>query len=143
MRALLIDPFSQSISEVDYDGQWQSIAQLIAIGSRPFTLVRMANRHHIYLDDEGLYQPLQRFFKLKQYPQPLAGRGLVLRDGEDGDETPASIGVEELQSLILWLPPSIRFTGTTTREGEIDHPILGKLDVIESTPRFIDTKRMN
>jgi len=145
MRALLINPFSESISEIDYDGDWKSIARLIAIEHRPFTLVSLGDpeRHHIYLDDEGLYQPAQRFFILRSYPSPLAGRGLVLRDGPDGDEAEATLTLESLAAAIKWLPASIRFTGTTTREGETDHPLLGRVSFIESTPRFIDTKRMN
>jgi hypothetical protein len=76
MLAILIDPFTETIEVVDYSGDWQDISTLLECSL--FTTIDLGDSDTLYVDDEGLYVEDQRFFNLEGYPQPLAGRGLVL-----------------------------------------------------------------
>jgi hypothetical protein len=78
MRAILIDPFTQTIEEVDYSGDYKDIYSLIECDL--FTTVYLPNTSDdtLFVDDEGLYVENQRFFKIDGFEQPLAGRGLLL-----------------------------------------------------------------
>ena len=53
MRAILIDPAKQTITEVDYDGDYQSIYKLIDCQTFAVPFV-LENEDALYADDEGL-----------------------------------------------------------------------------------------
>ena len=58
MRAILINPEDKTVTEVDYDGDYKSIYKLI--GCSTFDVVRTSTSNDgIYIDDEGLYAPIQ------------------------------------------------------------------------------------
>ena len=63
MRALLIDPIEQKVSEFDYDGDSSKIYEMLETsGHRPrfFDVVSIPwGMDGIYIDDEGLYAPIQ------------------------------------------------------------------------------------
>ncbi|CAB4122576.1 hypothetical protein UFOVP28_16 [uncultured Caudovirales phage] len=83
MKAFLIDPFARSITEVDFDGNYKSIYPFI--GADLFTgAYPWENGDMIYVDDEGLFKSDQAFFVANGYG-PLAGKGLVLGTGANGD----------------------------------------------------------
>lgn len=89
MKGILIDPSNKSVSNVEYDGNYKSIAPMIGAGSGLFCFVNLSSQANLYLDDEGLLvNPNPHgYFRIGRYPQVLAGKGLVLGvGGEDGDE---------------------------------------------------------
>lgn len=94
MRALLVNPFNRTITEVNADfNNYKVIQSYLANGiadSDKFVCMtmgpRLNNEVHTYLDDEGYYRPNQAWFRLKNYDAPLAGYMLVLSSTEDGDE---------------------------------------------------------
>ena len=102
MQAILIDPYTQTIEEVEYSGDWRDIKTLL--GCELFTTVYLDDVDSIYVDDEGLYVEDQKFFKLQGYPQPLAGRGLVLGSTEDGDSADCETTIEQVREMITWCP---------------------------------------
>lgn len=78
MKAYLIDPVKRSIEEVTYSGDYKEIYTLI--GAQTFEIVGLTDDGDcVYIDEEGLLTnaPLH-MFALKHFPNPLAGRGLVL-----------------------------------------------------------------
>ena len=105
MLAILIDPFHETIEMVDYSGDWEDISALI--GCSLFTTIDLGDSDTLYVDDEGLYVKNQRFFNLKGYPQPLAGRGLVLGYTLDGDSTDSSLTVSQVQDMVSWCPEGL------------------------------------
>ena len=105
MLAILIDPFHETIEMVDYSGDWQDISALI--GCDLFTTINLGDSDTLYVDDEGLYVKNQRFFNLEGYPQPLAGRGLVLGYTPDGDSTDSSLTVSQVQDMVSWCPEGL------------------------------------
>lgn len=83
MKAILIDPHDETVSTVQYDGNYQSIYKLI--GCDTFDVVSLDDTNSLYIDDEGLFRPDQKFFWAKGWPHPLAGKALILGTTEDGD----------------------------------------------------------
>lgn len=82
MRAFLIDPNNQTITEVDYSGDYKQIYDLI--DCHTFDVVYVDENHCIYVDDEGLMKPNLFFWFEDLMPTPLAGKALLL--GEDGKD---------------------------------------------------------
>lgn len=102
MQAILIDPFKETIEYVDYSGDWQDIKGLLQCDL--FATVYIDDCDTLYVDDEGLYQEPQRFFQYRGYPQPLAGRGLILGTDEEGDSTDCLLTVEQVRDMVSWCP---------------------------------------
>ena len=99
----LIDPAGRSITPWSYNGDWRTIAPALRIGSSPFTLVEIGDRDVIYVDDEGLFKPLDWFFAIKGGHQPFAGCGLVLGSDDEGETVSARIALEDLKRRVLHL----------------------------------------
>ena len=83
MRAILIDPFAKEITEVDYDGDYKKIYDLI--DCKTFDVVNVPSGNDgIYIDDEGLYAPKQAWFtyRFNAHPMhqniPLVNKALVI-----------------------------------------------------------------
>lgn len=102
MKAILIDPFTQSITEVDYSGDYHDIYKLIDCDT--FTVATINHRQDgIFVDDEGLFKTEQAFFWHKGYPQPLAGKGLILGCDEDGESVEPTTTLEEVKAATQFL----------------------------------------
>lgn len=87
MKALKIDSWSQTITEVEL-GDWKTYAPTIGHGCALFTVATyLPNGDALFVDDEGLLRPDQvdRMFKCPWHPEPLAGNGLIIGTGPDGD----------------------------------------------------------
>lgn len=58
----------------------------------------------LFLDDEGLFVEGQTFFILEGYPQPLAGKALVMGTDEEGEsmDAPVSLALLKTPNLIRW-----------------------------------------
>lgn len=109
MKGYLIDPYKQTIEEVDYDGNYRSIYGLLTAEGCPvgtFDTVRINDKQDvIFVDDEGLFKRDQKFFKHPGYPTPLAGKGLVLGGDTYGNTRGVSkaITLEGLRADVKWL----------------------------------------
>lgn len=127
MKSYLIDPFAQSVTVVDYTGNYKNIYEHIK--ATCFTTVQInPQQDMIFVDDEGLFKKDQAFFRFHGYDQPLAGRGLVLGTDRRGESVEPKCTIEWLSRVISW-EPNVRFAGmapTKIEEG-VDHPYLGKV----------------
>lgn len=91
MRAILIKPDQRDqnpIEVIDYDGEFKSIYKLISTEDHEvscFDCVTLDDKHTLFVDDEGLLRNPQHFMIWRDYPQPLAGRGLILGYDEEGE----------------------------------------------------------
>lgn len=107
MRAILIDPFERTVTEVEFNGDWRSIKEHIGNGCDLFwTGPRLPNEDTVYVDDEGLFKSDQEFFQFSDYPEPLAGRGLVLGTDERGDSVEVKSTLEEIRELVTFVIPA-------------------------------------
>ena len=97
-KAILIDPFEQTIGHVDVKG-FRDIQR--AIKADLFTCVNIGD-NTLYVDDEGLINgtELAVRFEDEVYPQPLAGRVLILGNGPDGDSADCTLSIEDVRAMI-------------------------------------------
>jgi len=102
VKAYLIDPEQKSITEMFYDdSNYRNIGKLI--DADLFDVVRFADTHDvIYVDDNGLSAD-KRFFTVKGYPSPLAGKGLVLGTNYAGESMAPETTIEGLEQIITFI----------------------------------------
>ena len=107
MRAILIDPFAKEITEVDYDGDYKKIYDLI--DCKTFDVVNVPSGNDgIYIDDEGLYAPKQAWFTYRFNAHPmhkniqLVNKALVVGCDEEGDSTETTDTVNAIKGRITW-----------------------------------------
>ena len=104
LLTILIDPFLNQITEELITQDYHDIYKLI--DCRTFDAVRINDqRDSVFFDDEGLYKPDQQFFLIEGYPQPLAGKGLIIGCDETGESKDAKITLHEAREKIIFLSP--------------------------------------
>ena len=132
MRAILINPETKTITEVEYTGDYKNIYE--HIGADCFTAISIdhyenEDRETIFVDDEGLYRNPQNFFMWSGYDQPLAGKGLILGTDAGGESVATSYGIEYVKAMVSF--PDIELShfeevsGTTNWHG-IEMPMVGQ-----------------
>ena len=109
MKAILIDPLDQSVSEVDYNGDYKELYNLL--NCRTFDCVRINDTNDMYVDDEGLLKNPNRYFKYGQ--QTLAGMGLILAHNEEGESVGTTLSSAEVFEKVEFLP-----------EGHVEEPYM-------------------
>lgn len=102
MRAILINPFTRTVTDVETSASLLDMYDLLQVDL--ITVVRVGGGHALILDDEGLLKDkdIQAYFSLKGMDQPLAGRGLILAD-EYGENRPATLSLKEVEDKVIWL----------------------------------------
>ena len=116
MKSILIDVIKQEVKEVEHDDTLKSIYNLVDCGT--FDVVRIDVVNSIYVDDEGLFVEDQLYFSYEGATDTvsLAGNGLVLGVDEEGETTPPSLTLKEVEQAVTFLPkgfeinPSIEVT---------------------------------
>lgn len=104
MRAILIDPTNQTVTEVEHSGHYKAIQHII--DARCFDCVRLGDEeeHTIYVDDEGLLNGKVREAGMFRYdgdnPAYLAGKGLILATDREGDSVAATMTLDEVKSKV-------------------------------------------
>lgn len=104
MKAILIDPFTQTISEVDYDGNYKNIYKLIEANC--FDLAHLDRGDAIFVDDAGLINGTRALFKHEDYHSVLAGKGLILGSNNQGASISCKATLEETKrkvKFVVWL----------------------------------------
>lgn len=104
MKTFVIDPEERTITEATYEGDIEEIYELgdfdrFAVAE--FNLQGDA----AYVDDEGLFKVDPHFFVINGYPQPLAGKGIVLGCNEDGETVEPSVTLDWLKENVVWYTP--------------------------------------
>ncbi len=87
-KAFMVDPFDQSTSTVDLAvDDYGSIlgSSKAVIDCNTIDIITLNDKHMAIVDDDGLLRNETRFSKLAEYPQPLAGKLLILGYNEDGE----------------------------------------------------------
>lgn len=140
MKAILIDPFDETVTEVEHNGDYRHIYTLLSHPEHKvdcFTIVQITQGDAIFVDDEGLLKDPKHFFVWKGYPQPLAGKGLILGTNDEGDSVDVVTTVDEVKKRVSFRH-DIRLLDFESFESTMDHPIMGKdTPVFGSRPIFI------
>tara|TARA_R100000781_G_scaffold107060_1_gene71177 strand:+ start:368 stop:811 length:444 start_codon:yes stop_codon:yes gene_type:complete len=83
--AWLIDPFEETVTMIKIPSDVKKWKEILQIDS-PIDMVSWGTAHTIIIDDEGLLRDENRYFKVEEYPQALAGRGLIVDVDQDSGE---------------------------------------------------------
>jgi hypothetical protein len=101
MKAILINPFNQTITEVEYSGNFKEIYKLIDCST--FDCINIDDDNTLFVDDEGLLQE-NRYFHWKDYTN-LAGKALIIGvDYQTGEDCDTSWSLQEVENMVEWLP---------------------------------------
>ncbi len=152
MKAFLINPYTEVISQVN--GDFNRIDEIYAQLTEPdihivdcFDSVRFSNRgDRIYVDDEGHLSAGHACFSLSNdIDRFFPGRGLVLGCTENGETTSPCefVTLEWLNAHVFF--PRVESTGEFTKgsEGEVDHPVFGRMTQITSGSPLVRPRKHN
>lgn len=116
MKAYWINTPAQRIEEVEYAGDWRTIAPNW-LACDLFTAVQINSQGDVvFVDDEGLINGNPHgWFTLRTYHQPLRGYGLVLGTDSRGESTAPSCSLRYLQEIVGF--------PLTVREEDVDRTI--------------------
>ena len=102
MKTILIDPETQTVSEVDYSGTYTDI--YTHIGASCFTCAGIGGESDdaIFVDDNGLLNDSGFVFSIADYPTPLVGKGLIMGCDAQGESIATTRTVEEVRAAVQW-----------------------------------------
>ena len=116
VRAILIDPFACTVSDVETDADdYRDLYRLLSHPTMTVDLFDrcyfdgLAGRDALFFDDEGLLKPCARFFQLvslshgRPLTGPHAGKGIVVGANSDGDTDAAVTSLEYVAERIKFL----------------------------------------
>ena len=106
MKAILINPFDQTIKETEYTGDYREIYSLVEC--RTFDCVRLSDMQDMYIDDEGLLIDNQRYFSIEG--RNYGGKALLLSHNSEGETTATDWTLQETKDMVEWLPETHRET---------------------------------
>lgn len=101
MKAMLIDAVNKKCKVVEYSGKLEQMRELI--GCDIVTVGARFHQHVMFVDDEGLINGTNYYWKTVNAPQWYAGNALILHEteGKDIRYTPAQI--KEMEKAIQWM----------------------------------------
>jgi hypothetical protein len=108
MKAILINPFDQTIKETEYTGDYREIYSLV--DCRTFDCVRLTPHEDMYIDDEGLLIDNQRYFRMLEIGANYAGKALLLSHDDEGETTATNWTLQDVKSMVEFLPETHRET---------------------------------
>ena len=106
MKAILINPFDQTIKETEYTGDYREIYSLIEC--RTFDCVRLTPHEDMYIDDEGLLINNQRYFRMLEIGANYAGKALLLAHDDEGETKATNWTLQDVKSMVEFLPETHR-----------------------------------
>jgi hypothetical protein len=99
MRAILIDPYTRTVTEIENDGTLDGLYK--AIQCEMVEAIRVGNNETMWLDEEGFLSEGRPVFRLGDNAQALAGRAVILGD-KDGESTPTKLAVAAVAAAVKW-----------------------------------------
>lgn len=105
VKGILIDPFALTITEVKHDADhYKGIYDLLSHESMKvstFEIIHLDDKGDaIFIDEEASFKACERFFLLKGYHSPIAGKGLVLGSDGNGATISAKTSISKLRTSI-------------------------------------------
>lgn len=106
MKLILIDPSTKSVSEVEYDGAYKTLAALLGCSLLDSVRLNGVDGDRLFVDDEGLLTNPNPFgyFRIAGYPGMLAGKALAVGIDDEGDTVPPRmLTVENLRENVTFI----------------------------------------
>ena len=101
MKAFLIDPFKETVTEVQLKPKdYRHISKHLECDFFTVVYPPDIDKDVVYVDDEGIYIRDQKFFMFKGVPTPLAGYGLVVGTNESSDSCDPVTPLADIISLV-------------------------------------------
>ena len=118
MRVIVINPWNQTVTEAEHNGNYRDYYRLLSgeacDGGAPAKVDTFAladiddpDQHIMFVDDEGLFRDPQAYFMLGGQSAVFAGRGVIARSDGGEDEVGATLTLEQVRASISWLPVGI------------------------------------
>lgn len=115
MRVIVINPWDQTVTEADHNGDYRDYYRLLSgatldgypdadVNCFDITPVGDPDGHIMFVDDEGLLADVQAHFVLGTSGATFAGRGVIARSDGGEDEKGATIAIADVLASITWLP---------------------------------------
>lgn len=96
MRAILINSINRQITEVEIEDKLDAIKKSIKCDY--IGLIRIDNKHHMYIDDEFLINDKHTTgFQPNFYNGTLGGHGIIFAKTWEGDEAPCELSLDDIQ----------------------------------------------
>lgn len=142
MKAMLIDPVDETVTEIDTPADYYTVRELIGCEIASATYPRKELPRLIcWIDDLGLmHDEVAPLWQINGVTSVLAGRGLLLGlDDGEGDHCDCPFSRDDVEHNIRWRP-DLEFKGLVTTEEDTEHPELGKVHHI-TTQAIFETKK--
>jgi hypothetical protein len=96
MRAFLIDPFTKTVTEIDYNGEFEQAYKFMDCEMIQFAYP--IPQHTLMVDEDGLIKPITESFMIVSNGVNYVGKALLL-GGKQGNK-PVRLPIEVVQALI-------------------------------------------
>ena len=105
MRVLKVNVVTQQIEEVEYNGNFKEIYNIIGNGCNTFECpVTLDNEDTFYCDEEGLFHDNIGGWKMKNFAYPIVGNSVLIGTNlNNGESVDAVTTKEELEKMIIWV----------------------------------------
>jgi hypothetical protein len=135
MRVIVINPWDQSITEAEHNGDYRDYYRLLSgptaegyddasVNCFDITPIGDPNGHIMFVDDEGLLSNTQAYFTMGKQSAVFGGRGVIACGSGGEDEVGATISIDDVRASITWLP-----IGT---EVDLGHPVIEGFETVEA-----------
>ena len=98
MKAILIDPTNKTIAEVEFDGDFEQIYQLM--DCQTFECIEIDRSNTLYIDEEGRFKDNRKLFTYAPYRRPLIGKALILGHNSEGESTAATVKLQDVINVV-------------------------------------------
>lgn len=95
--AILIDPQTKTVSEVETTGTCEDMYRLI--GCDLIDVVYLPHGNMLIVDDEGLLKP-NCLFLIQGFPQPLAGKALLIGQSDEDFKQAPKVSLSEARNMV-------------------------------------------
>lgn len=105
VKAILIDPFSRKIEQVQVVGDYKAIYPFIQADMFECVSFDENSGDTCYVDEEGLMKDNQMFFMIEGYPTPLAGRALIIGSNDEGESVDCTCTSADIIKKVRFMTP--------------------------------------
>ena len=76
IKGFLINPFDKTITNVEVEDTLEAYYKIL--DCECIDGMKVDNTNHLWVDDNGYFREDQAFFTFGRYPNPIAGKALIL-----------------------------------------------------------------
>lgn len=102
---ILIDPAARTVTRAEIEGgdTLRGMYRLMQCSLVEAIVYLNPQNDCLMGDEEALFKSGQRFFTMSGFPQPIAGRCLIVGTDDEGDTVTPSVSVERVAANVQWV----------------------------------------